>query len=120
MRVSDIITITTNKSGATATLAGTSYPACTSNGKIAAHKATVGLLDEIKDHLKNVHERRYFFSPSGKTVFALYHTYGGWGYDIMNPRYTGPSYCGFNSGINFRVAYDLVKQHAASYVEEEV
>lgn len=76
--------------------------------------AIAALVNSVTDHLKNSGIRRYFFSPSGRTAFVLYHQIGGWCYDIIKPNQS-PSTCAFRSDYTLQKASADVERHAFSY-----
>jgi len=92
------------------------------------YRATCGNLDATAPTRKEAEEacaetirataehtgcRRYFYSPSGRTVFVVYFAYGRWGYDIMDPSRSVPCTCSMDG--DFRDVCEAAKRHAADY-----
>jgi hypothetical protein len=118
MKLSDIITVSKawRSKTHTAAIKGADYVACDAK---TAEEAQRKLVDAVAEHFRHGHTRRYFFSPSGKTTFALYHQFGGWCYDIIQPGRSSQSTCSMSSACTLTQAEESVKRHAADYVEEE-
>ncbi len=121
MKADQIVTVTGNKTmlgkrtrGYTAKLVGTDET-CGCQGD-SPMTAVASLLFNLQQMLRYRVNRRYFFSKSGKTVFCLYYSWGGWAYDIVKPSGTNsPSGCMMNSGTLESVAVESCRKHAEQY-----
>jgi hypothetical protein len=115
MKVSDIITTErrTFQNGrdyqSTLTGAGDNF---SGSGKTPA-AAEQALLDSLRAAEKHAYKRRYFWSPSGRTVFFLYWL-NGWCYDITDPSRDHPSITQIGNDSE-EEAVKAVQRHAAAY-----
>lgn len=75
-------------------------------------EAESAAIDAAREAAENLGKRAYFFSPSGKTVFAVYFS-GTWCYDIMSPALPYPS---STVGIaSYEKACQWAKNHSEIY-----
>lgn len=122
MKLSDIITTRPAKTmlgrgvGHIASINGADYVSCSAK---TADEAQAKLIELVAEHFRHGHTRRYYFSPSGKTTFVLYHVFGGWCYDIIRPGMTSPSTCSMAANCALDSADKSVRRHAEDYIEEE-
>ena len=94
------------------TLPGSDWPVAFSKTSPESQENLIVLL---REHVKNALTRRYYFTSSGKTVFALYHLPGGWCYDITDPSRSGPCTISLSPSVSLAEADEIVRRHAACH-----
>lgn len=115
MRVEDIIQTTKKRSYAYGR--SEAYYEASINGDLRQTAAKKGdaqkaCLVALKVQIANLRRRKYFFSPSGRTVFAVRYL-GGWGYDIMSASRSGPAIVAI--GETFDDCCKHAAKHAADF-----
>lgn len=114
MKLSDIVTITAARSVGRGAkryyLAKVGGMEVTSDTKDGALTETV---QRIIATVRHSLDRRYILAADGRTLLVVYHSFGGWGYDIIRDG----KVCG-SVGVNvdtYEQAVQKAEDHAASY-----
>jgi hypothetical protein len=118
MKISDLIETTTRwiYSGRRYRLYETTFLGVfTGQGK-TKDEAEQAALQAAKDAGDSLDKRKYFYNPTGKTVFVVYFE-GSWCYSIINPErvangHTHPACCSIES---FEAACRMAASHAKDY-----
>lgn len=84
---------------------------CTADTRKQAEELVVEAVEAQGRHL---HDRKYYWSPSGRTVFVVSYA-NGWGYDIMRAGSPYASTCVV--GDSFQECCEAAESHAAEYEE---
>ena len=120
MRVADILNTEKRKSYAgwgarpetyfETTVEGPNVVLATSSTRAKAEEKA---LEALKEQFKNISQRAYFCSPSGRTTFVVYFDQG-WAYDTVRD---GKSRGSAGCGGTFEECCGYAKRHAADYEE---